>query len=302
MRKNPILRIGAGMFAVLLILVFAGPYLPFIDRHLTAVSHRWSADKHLILPPYDYSSQNLLGSNKQGVDNLSRVVVGARPTLGIVLCVSALRYAIGIPLGLMARARRGPVHTLLTGMNRLFAYMPPLLMIAMLAGLPLVVYSSSRLFWMILFMTLVEIGRVGYIVQRQTAAIAAESYVEAGNALGLKPWRLFRAYYLPALLPELAVNFCLDLGKVMMLLGQLGLLGIYLNVSPEQLGTVGQFGRGYTGSDWGAMISDHLYDLFVSKFRYVLIPSFAILYVVLTFNVLGEGLRRKFNAVGRAGS
>ncbi|WP_235946143.1 ABC transporter permease [Saccharibacillus alkalitolerans] len=299
MRKNVLLWTGAAMLALLLLIAALGPYLPFIDRNLEQIRFRME-DGHLKKAPYPISWQNPLGSSKFGVDNLSRIVIGARETLLIVFAVSVLRYAIGIPLGLMARRKRGAANALLNWLNQLFSSVPTLLMTVLLAAVPFFLYSSGRLYWMIGIMALVETGRVGYIVRQQAASISHESYMEAGRALGLRPLRLLKAYYIPALLPEMIVNFCLDLGKVLILIGQLGVLTVYLNPGSAEAGMNNDFEFINTAHDWGSMLSDHVADLGVGRFASVMVPVCAIVYAVLAFSLLGEGLRRHFNRLGRS--
>lgn len=301
MKKNAMLGIGGFMLVLLLAVAVFGPYLPFIDRHLTAERFRME-NGHLIRAPYDFSWKNPLGSSKFGVDNLSRIVVGARDTLLIVLAVSLLRYVIGIPLGLLARRGKGFAHSLLDWLNGVFSSVPTLLMTVLLAAVPFFLFSSGRLYWMIAIMALVEVGRVGYIVQQQAASISQESYMEAGQALGLRPLRLWKAYYIPALLPEMIVNLCLDLGKVLILIGQLGVLTVYLNPGSAEAGMNNDFEFVNTANDWGSMISDHIPDMNTGHFGSILIPVFAIVYAVLAFSLLGEGLRKHFNGIGRGRS
>lgn len=289
------LWIGLGMLTLLLAVALFGPYLPFIDSSLKEERYRVE-NGHLVKAPYEISWENPLGSSKFGVDNLSRIVIGARETLLIVLTVSVLRYAIGIPLGLLARRRRGVAHALLTWLNQLFSSVPTLLMTVLLAAIPFFLFSSGRLYWMIGIMALVEIGRVGYIVQQQAAALAHEPYMEAGRALGLRHFRLLKAYYIPALLPEMIVHFCLDLGKVIILIGQLGVLTVYLNPGSAEAGLNNEFEFVNTAHDWGSMISDHVPDLNYGQFGSIMVPVLAIVYAVLAFSLLGEGLRRRFNA------
>ncbi|MDO3408721.1 ABC transporter permease subunit [Saccharibacillus sp. CPCC 101409] len=298
MKKNILLWTGAALLAFLLLAAAAGPYLPFIDRNLEEVRFRME-NGHLIKAPYEISWRSPLGSSKFGVDNLSRIVVGARETLAIVFGVSLLRYALGVPLGLLAGRRKGFSHLLLVWLNRLFSSMPALLMTVLLAAVPFFLFSPGRLYWMIGIMALVETGRVGYIVQQHTAALSQESYMEAGRALGLRRLRMFKAYYIPALLPDLIVNFCLDLGKVLILIGQLGVLTVYLNPGSAEAGLNNEFEFVNTAHDWGSMISDQIPDLNVGRFGSILVPVFAIVYAVLAFNFLGEGLRRHFNGIGR---
>jgi len=297
LKKNVLLWIGGGMTILLFAIALFGSYLPFIDSELKEERFRMH-DGHLLKAPYDVSWENPLGSSKFGVDNLSRIVVGAKETLLIVFAVSLLRYAIGIPLGLLARRRRGFAHALLTFLNQLFSSVPALLMTVLFAAIPFFLFSTGRLYWMIGIMALVEIGRVGYIVQQQAAALSGEAYMEAGRASGLRPFRLFKAYYLPALLPEMVVHFCLDLGKVLILIGQLGVLTVYLNPGSAEAGMNNDFEFVNTAHDWGSMISDHVPDLNFGHFGSIMIPVFAIVYAVMAFSLLGEGLRRKFNRNG----
>ncbi|AWB46839.1 ABC transporter permease [Paenibacillus sp. CAA11] len=284
------LWVGSVMLLFLLLVTFVGPYMSIIDRELKPVPYHWGPNNKLILPPYKYSADNPLGSDKKGVDNLSRLIVGAKLTLMLTVSIALIRYFVGVPLGLFARKKRGLAHHILGVMNMVFSYIPPILAAALFISLPLLVHQPLRLFWIVVFLGIIEAGRVGYLVQQQTFSVSQEPFVEAGNALGLSPRRLSLKYYLPAIMPDLIVNFCLDLGKCLLLLGQLGVLGFFLTQRfSNEIGMVN------ISNDWGGMLASHTYDIFVSKFQNVLIPAFAMLYAILTFNVFGEGLRHHFN-------
>lgn len=291
MRKNPMLWIGSILCFLLLFVVIAGPYLPFVD--LTPVKHRWGDNQKLILPPYKYTPENPLGSDKKGVDNLSRLIVGARITLGLAGAIALVRYVVGVPLGLLARKRRGLAHFILALQNNIFSYIPPILAATLFISLPLVLHSPLRIEWIILFLAIVEVGRVGYFVQQHAYSTSKEPFVEAGNALGLSSRRLFRKYYMPALYPELIVNFCIDLGKSIILLGQLGVLEVFIF---QRFIDNGMF-KGYVndGNDWGSLLAIHTPEIFVSKFQYVLLPAFAMFIAIVSLNILGEGLRRRYS-------
>ncbi|CAM4371688.1 hypothetical protein [Saccharibacillus endophyticus] len=93
------------------------------------------------------------------------------------------------------------------------------------------------------------------------------------------------------------VHFCLDLGKVLSPIGQLGVLAAYLNPGSAEAGMNNDFEFVNTAHDWGSMISDHLPDLKFGHFGSIMVPVFAIVYALLAFSLLGEGLRRRFNAI-----
>ena len=108
--KNFPLWIGSILLAFFVFVMLAGPYMPFIDKDLKKEPSRWvmkDGKQKLTLPPYKPSSKNWLGSDKRGVDNLSKLVVTAKDTILLVLAITAVRYAIGVPLGLIARKKRG---------------------------------------------------------------------------------------------------------------------------------------------------------------------------------------------------
>ncbi|WP_028546927.1 ABC transporter permease [Paenibacillus taiwanensis] len=292
--RNLTLWIGAIMFTLLMFVTFAGPYLPFIDQTLTPEKHRWSQDERLILPPYEPSSHNLLGSDKDGVDNLSKIIVGAKETLLIIFSITALRYMIAVPLGLLAYQKKGLANSILTAWNQLFSYLPTLFSAVLLLSLPFLLFATWRLLWVIFILAAIEIGRVAYMIQQQTYQISREPYVEAGYALGLRPWRLTKSYFIPALMPEIIVHFCVDLGKVTLLIGQLGVLSIFLSQEWVEVGAMSMKLMN-TSHNWMSLLASMRADIYVSKFTYIFYPALAIMFTILTFNVLGEGIRAHFN-------
>lgn len=294
--KNIPLWMGMSLSAILVFIMFAGPYLPFIDQNLEKEPSRW-VGKKIVLPAYSPSPNNLLGSDKKGVDNLSRLVVGAKETVYIIVTIGLIRYFIGVPLGLLARKKKGITHFFITLMNQVFLYLPPIFSVLLLLAFPVLLFSTHRLYWALFVLAVVEAGRVAVTVQAKAYRISKELYVEAGNALGLSSKRMVRKYYVPGMLPELIVNFCTDLGKVTLLLGQLAVLNIFLDHKwMETNYYVWQFVN--TQFNWATLISNHRTEIYMGKFAFVFYPAFALMFTILTFNMLGEGFRRKFHLRG----
>ncbi|WP_019419549.1 ABC transporter permease [Paenibacillus sp. OSY-SE] len=291
---NITLWIGGFMLAFLVFVMFFGPDLPFVDKGLQEVKHRWSEQKKLLLPPYAPSSINPLGSDRNGVDNLSKLIVGTKETILIVFFVAFLRYLIAIPLGLLARKKKGVAHFIVNSLNQLFSFMPSVFSAILLLSIPFIQYANNRLIWVIFFLAIIETGRVAHLVQEQTNKITREPFFEAGVGLGLSSWRLSKSYYFPALLPEIVVNFCLDLGKVMLLIGQLGVLSIFLTHDWVE---VDYYTMKFlsTSLNWVSLLAEHRAEIYVSKFSFIFYPALAVAFSILTFNILGEGLRRHFN-------
>lgn len=298
--KNFPLWIGGALLAFFVFVMLAGPYMPFIDKDLNKEPSRWvmkDGKQKLTLPPYKPSAQNWLGTDKRGVDNLSKLVVTAKDTILLVLGITAVRYAIGIPLGLLARKKKGFIHQLITFWNQMCSYLPPVFASALLLALPFFLFSQQRMGWAILILASVEAGRVAITIQQQTHKMASEPYMEAGTALGLRTRTLTKNYYVPILFPEVIVNFCLDMGKVMLLLGQLAIVNIFLGHEWKEVNYyVMEFVE--TGYNWATILSKHRSDIWLGKFGFVVYPAFAMMLLIITFNLLGEGLRRRFQFKG----
>lgn len=297
MKKNTALWIGMFLLFGLLFLMYVSPYMSFVDRELTQEKHRFTGipGRMLEMPAFAPSEKNPLGSDDKGVDNLSKFIIGAKETVYIVLIVAAVRYLIAIPLGLFAYKQKGTANFIITVLNQVFSNIPTIIAAVLLLSLPVFMSSPNRFIWSVLFIAFLEVGRVAYLIQQQTKKISKEPFIEAGTTLGLSSLRMSRKYYFPALLPEIVVNFCIDVGKVMLLIGQLGVLSIFLK--HVLVDTTGYGGYEFVndGTNWFALISEHRMDIYMERFAFIFVPALGVMYVIFTFNIMGEGLRRYFN-------
>lgn len=287
------------MLVILLLFMYLGPYLPFVDRELTEVRHRFTniEGKRLMLPPYPPIPENPLGSDSRGVDNLSKMVMGAKESVYIVLGAVALRYIIAIPLGLMAYRQRGLSNLLVNTWNNVFSFIPTIIAAGLILATPLFTEAPNRMFWGVVVIAMLEVGRSAYIIQQQAYSVSQMPFVEAGTALGLSRGRMMRSYYTPALIPEIIVNMCQDIARVMLIVGQLGVLQVFLGeivLEPDSK-YIGRMNPVNAGSNWFALLADHRQDIYFERFAFIFFPVLAIMFVIITFNVLGEGLRQHFN-------
>lgn len=282
------------MFSLLLFVAFIGPYLPFIDNTLSQDKHRWSESGKLVLPPYEPSNLNWLGSDRKGVDNLSKLVMATKETIYIIIATTLLRYLIAVPLGIVAHWRAGFIRHFVSVVHQVFSFLPTIFSVMLLINLPSLLNTPNRFYWSILILAFVEAGRVAYIVQQQVQMISKEPYFEAATVSGLSNLKIARNYYLPALLPELIVNFCIDLGKVTILIGQLGVMEIFIS---QMWVEVAAYTKVFinTSLNWITLLSANRGDIYVNRFSFIFFPAGAILFTILTFNVLGEGFRKMFS-------
>ncbi|MEK3733043.1 MULTISPECIES: ABC transporter permease [Paenibacillus] len=295
--KNVPLWLGGFLIAFLLFVAFIGPYLPMIDMELNQERSRWVTEDKLALPAFKPSAKNWLGTDKNGVDNLSKLVVAAKSTLFMVTAIAVVRYLIGVPLGLLARKKRGFFHSLVSFMEQIFSFMPPIFAAALLLAIPFFLFTENRIAWAIVILAAVEAGRVATTVQEQANQLSREPFMEAGIALGLTSRKLMRNYYLPALVPQLIVNFCMDMGKAMLLLGQLAIIGIFISHEWKEVEEYTmQFVE--TGVNWATLLSSNRMDIYLGKMEFVIYPAGAMMLAIIAFNLFGEGLRRHFQLKG----
>ncbi len=234
-----------------------------------------------VLAPHDPAEQNLerrleppsaehpLGLDELGRDILSRLIFGARVSLGVGLAVVLLSGAIGSLIGAASGFLGGRVDALLMRVSDVFLAFPGILL-----AIALVAVLGPALRHVIL--ALVVIGWVGYarLVRGQVLQIREMEFVAAAQATGLRSrWVLWR-HILPNVLPTLTVQLSLGMAGAILAEASLSFLG--LGIQPPT-------------PSWGAMINagrGHLLD----APHLGLFPGLAILLTVMGLNFLGDAL------------
>ncbi|QOR66827.1 ABC transporter permease subunit [Cytobacillus suaedae] len=291
MRKFSFLA-GVTILTLIILIAFIGPYTPFIDSELKEKKYEFLEDDTIIVPPYPPSKEYLLGSDSRGVDLLSRLVMGARETMIIIFSIVIIRMLLGVILGFGAAYSR-LIQAFLTIWNQLFSYIPPIFLIAMIIGIPFFLVSPNRPFWFIFILAILEVGRVGDTIHKLVVSITQTNYYEAGIVVGNSPLGLSKKYLLPNLSPQLVTIVVNELGRVLFLIAQLGVIGIFINVVFEP----GEFGgfKIVNGSEsWPNLLDNIQRDIYSHQ----IVPFSGILVIsltVLSFYVVGNGIIRKLS-------
>lgn len=292
MSRNKALIWGSFFLLLLLLVAFIGPFLPIVDQELERETHRYDENRKMMKVPFAPSEQNLLGTDGQGVDLLSLIVIGAKETLLIVLVIAIVRYAIAIPIGIAASSSSGMIYWFVYKWNQIFSALPTLFAAILFIKMPFIVVSENRTLWIILILALLEVGRVSYIIQQQVHALSKTTFVESGRMVGNTALGIYRRYFMPYLIPQVIINFVLDLGKVMLLLGQLGFLSIFISqfFMTYDIGIGILVNQSHT---WPQLLADSR-NYIRTDFWIPFWPSMAIAFTIITFNLFGEGLRQYF--------
>ncbi|WP_078548457.1 ABC transporter permease [Litchfieldia alkalitelluris] len=242
--------------------------------------------------PFPPSKEFPLGSDRDGHDILSHLIVGAKDTFLIILAICFIRYVLAIPLGLIASRRKNIFSSLLSIWNLLFSSVPPIFSAMILLSIPMLVMSENRLYVSILILALFEVGKVGYIVQQEANAVMKKPFIEAGVTVGVTPLKQLINHVLPNITSVIVVNFFVDIGRTALLIGQMGIFGIFISQVYIQTGSfVAEMSN--TSFYWMTLLGQARDDI-MNAIWIPIYTSLAITFTIFTFNILGEGLRRYF--------
>lgn len=224
-----------------------------------------------LAPP---SADALLGTDNLGRDILSRLLWGARLSLGTAGLAAILILTIGVGLGMIAGFYGGILDDLLMRIVDVLLAFPALILALAIAG----VLGPSITSVMI---GIVAVAWADYarVMRGQVLAARERQYVEAAHATGVRDLRILTGHLLPNVLPPILVLASLEMGGLILAISGLSFLG--LGAQPPT-------------PEWGAMLNDG--RAFIGAAPQLMIyPGLAISIVVVGFNLLGDGLRDAFD-------
>lgn len=236
----------------------------------------------LLLAPYAPNAQNLadrleppgsahwLGTDELGRDILSRLIFGARVTLGIVALVSVVTAPIGLVLGCTAGYFGGWVEATLMRVTDVFLALPRLILaLAFVAALGPGIENA------VLAIAIVSWPPYARVARAETLALRRAEFIDAARLAGASGGRIVLRHIMPLCLPSVVVRMSLDMAGVVLIAAGLGFLG--LGAQPPT-------------AEWGAMIATGR-QYMLDHWWVAAMPGIAIAVLGLAFNLLGDGLR-----------
>ena len=263
-KVGPATWIGLALIGLFVVTAIAGPML--------APCSPTAQNLDLILA--GPSAEHWLGTDENGVDVLSALLHGARLALIISAIVVLLCAAIGTAIGIAAGYHGGVVDEIvMRTIDALLAFPGILLNIAIVALI-------ARPGVGVMIFALTVNGWVGYarLARGQVLSLREREYVMAARAIGARPARIMWKHIFPNLLSPLLVQMSFAFGGVILVEASLSFLGL----GPQ---------LNYT---WGALLDQGAASLWKTQ-RLALVPGLAIMIVVLGSNLLGDGLRDRFD-------
>ena len=291
---NPAFMIGGLLsLAILIVIVFGArlsPHSPFTTRGLEY------EDGEFTKPPFAPDEIYPWGTDLLGRDMMSLILTGAQQTFVLVTLAVAARLVVGFVLGAAAGWRQDSLldRFLLRLVEIISAF--PTMLFAMIVILALNIRTGMRPF--VLALCVVGWGEIMQFVRGETIRIRPTLFIESAVASGARVSRIILGHVLPNLLPLLISIAVLEMGAVLMLLGELGFVGIFIGGGAFREMEWMTFLFHYSDvPEWGALLSN--VRTYVRSFPWLgIYPSLAFFVSILTLNIFGEGLRRMIDQVG----
>jgi len=265
--RNRLAVVGIAALTLLVLVAVLAPWIaPYPDD--VADSLNFEA---VLSPP---SLEHPMGTDEVGRDVLTRVMFGARWSLAMAAIVLAIAVAIGVPLGLCAGYYGGALEQVLMRITDGFSAVP-----ALVLALAITVLLGPSLLNAMVAIGLVWWRSFARIAHGQTLSKKQENYVTVAKSLGASDFHIMFREILPNISSPLFVSISLNAGYAVLTGTALSFLGAGARPPTPEWGQMVASSRNYLPDAWWAS----------------LFPGIAIFITVVSFNLIGDGLRDYFS-------
>ncbi|WP_233569544.1 nickel ABC transporter permease subunit NikC [Planomicrobium sp. Y74] len=228
-----------------------------------------------LMPP---SLEYPLGTDQLGRCNLSRLLYGARVSLGFATLIFVASLGIGLVVGTLAGFRGGWIDTLLMRFCDGIMAFPNLVLVLGIVGL-----LGPGLWQVVVALMMVQWVYYARMIRGMVVSMKEQNFIAAARISGSSNWKIIRRHLVPNVLPPIMVMGTLEMGWAIMDISALSFLG--LGIQPPT-------------PEWGAMIHEGT-SFMRSNPELMLYPGLMILFVVISFNIIGESLSEQFGVKRR---
>lgn len=231
----------------------------------------------------DITGEHWLGTDENGWDLFTRLMLGGRISLTIGFVVIFLEAILGVILGGLAGYFGGWVDQVIMRIVDILSCIPtlPIMLILSTVFEGFEIYDIRKLYYMMIVLTLLGWTGIARLVRGQILSLREQEFMLAAKCSGLSTGRKIFKHLIPNVMPQLIVSMTLGLGSIILTEATLGYLGI-----GAPLGT----------ATWGAMINYAKNLEYLKNYpNFWIPPGVCITLAILAFNFVGDGLRDAFD-------
>ena len=271
-RRNKSALIGTAMVAFFILVGVLSPYIaPYPPRSYAPLYEGVAGQ-----PP---SFQHPFGVESSGIDVFSEVIHGTRNDLYVGLAAAILTMIIGIAVGAIGGYFKGLVSDVILGVTQVFFVIPALLLILLFARIFLqLVFKGLGLTLIVLILSFFGWSGTAFIVRGETLRVREMDFVQAARSLGADSVRLLFRHIVPNILSPVIVITTLNIAGFILTEVVVSFLG---------------FGDANT-TTWGLLLNEG-FSYIRTDWWVALFPGLAVVFSVLGFNLMGDGLSDALN-------
>ncbi|MEA4846733.1 MAG: ABC transporter permease [Clostridiaceae bacterium] len=261
-KKNKLAMFGLIMLVMMVLCAVFADFI--VNYEADAVSQDM---KIRLMSP---NREHIFGTDQYGRDIFARIIFGARISLMVGLATVSLSLTAGAIIGAAAGYYGGKADNILMRIMDVLLAIPGLLM-----ALAVVAALGPGLVNLIIANSITRVPQFARVVRSAILSIKGQEFIEAAKACGTKDSRIILRHILPNAIGPIIVQATLNMGTTILGIAALSFIG--LGIQPPT-------------PEWGSMLSDAR-----SQMRYypylVVVPGIAIMLAVMSFNLIGDGLR-----------
>jgi peptide/nickel transport system ATP-binding protein/peptide/nickel transport system permease protein len=270
--RNRLAAVGAVIIAAILVLVLLTPILPLQDPDVTATADRFKRP---------FADGHLLGTDHLGRDLLSRLLHGTRLSLAVGVAAALIAATIGSSIGIVAGYFGGRVdNIIMRGVDMLMAFPYILLALAIVAAL------GPGLMNALIAVAAVNVPFFARNIRGITVGLAGREFIDAARLSGMGHTRIIVGELLPNVLPVIVIAMSTTVGWMILETAGLSFLGLGSQPPKADLGSM-------LGEARSAMISNPHTSI---------VPGIMIFFIVMSINLLGDGVRDALDPRLRSGA
>lgn len=248
----------------------------------------------ILVPPVPPGEEYKWGTDEKGRDLRSLIIYGCRATMVMALGTALVRLLIALPLAIAAAYKSKAASGIIKIFNITFSAFPLIVIVLLLTRVALFNdLFKNPMSAAAFIMSIFGWSRLAKLLTKTVEEVLTQDFIEGEIAIGKTKLDIAVQNVIPHIIPKMAVYFCLEVAEVLLLLSQVGVLGLMLSggMVDKQYGNL----RVPYEFDWASLLvfSHYLFNTY--KMWLITYPAGAFAISIIGFNLLGEGIRIEFD-------